>query len=247
MAPCRSQLIRSSALRLFSFLLTTTRLISASHHALTLILRQPQRLLLHIGHSALFAWPILTLIGIALGISVVHQLHYQFGNAIDTTLKWLAYLMLFELAPLFSSLLLLARNGVACANQFAPYQLNSDNEIKLASLIGVRQLAYALSGCGLAIYLAVASLIAGIVYAKPRYLLTEWQQLLGQLPLSLWLSLPCKTVVFCSVITWCCCLAGLFSSRRRHASLATSRAVFSSLTVIFLFDGLWAIFWPLNA
>ena len=172
--------------------------MSASHHALTLILRQPQRLLLHLGDSALFAWPILTLIGIALGISVVHQLHYQLGNAIDTTLKWLAYLMLFELAPLFSSLLLLARNGVACANQFAPYQLHADNEIKLASLIGVRQLAYMLSGCGLAIYLAVASLIAGIIYAKPRYLFEEWQQLLAQLPLSLWL--VCRVKQRCFVV-----------------------------------------------
>lgn len=192
---------------------------------------------------------LVVLIGVALGAIIVSQLHYGFGQSGADTLRLLAPLLLTELAPLLTALILIARSSSAMASELAAMRVN--REIWLLQQFGVnpahylvlpRVLGMLLAGFFLATYLAIATLLtAAFMIAGPN----AWSELslLGDgLPLGKVLEGLFKIMGFGSVIALVACREGF---RAGHAMTeiprAASRAVVSSLLAVFLLDALWGL------
>lgn len=189
------------------------------------------------------------LIGMALGAIIVSQLHYKFGQSGAETLRLLAQLLLGELAPLLTALILIARSSSAMASELAAMRVN--NEIWMLTQFGVNPVHYLflpriagmlLASVLLAIYLALAAMLTAAVLTAGPNAFNELYLLSDALPLPDVLGGLVKTALFGVAIAVIACRAGF---RAGHAMTdiprAASRAVVSSLLVVFVLDALWGL------
>lgn len=189
------------------------------------------------------------LIGIALGAIIVSQLHFSFGQSGVDTLRLLAGLLLSELAPLLTALILIARSSSAMASELAAMRVN--NEIWMLRQFGVSPVHYlmlprvtgmVLASFLLAVYLGFAAMLTAALMTSGPNALNDLRLLADSLPAGKIFMGLLKTAVFGLVIALIACRAGL---RAGHAMTeiprAASSAVVSSLLVVFVVDALWGL------
>ncbi|HEX6591550.1 MAG TPA: ABC transporter permease [Moraxellaceae bacterium] len=189
------------------------------------------------------------LIGIALGAIIVSQLHFTFGQSGVDTLRLLAGLLLSELAPLLTALILIARSSSAMASELAAMRVN--NEIWMLRQFGVSPVHYlmlprvtgmVLASFLLAVYLGFAAMLTAALMTSGPNALNDLRQLAESLPAGKVLMGLVKTAVFGLTIALIACRAGF---RAGHAMTeiprAASSAVVSSLLAVFVLDALWGL------
>lgn len=189
------------------------------------------------------------LIGMALGAIIVSQLHYKFGQSGAETLRLLAQLLLGELSPLLTALILIARSSSAMASELAAMRVN--NEIWMLRQFGVSPVHYLflpritgmlLASVFLAIYLALAAMLTAALLTSGPNAFNELYLLSDALPVTDVLGGMVKTALFGMVIATIACRAGF---RAGHAMTdiprAASSAVVSSLLAVFVLDALWGL------
>lgn len=193
-------------------------------------------------------WLVL-LIGIAVGAIIVSQLHFGIGQSGSETLRLMAGLLLGELAPLLTALILIARSSSAMASELAAMRVN--NEIWMLAQFGVNPAHYLLlprvtgmlvASVLLAIYLAVAALVAGALLVSGPNAIGELARLADALSLSTVVMGLLKTALFGFVVALIACRTGLRAGgAMTEIPRAASRAVVSSLVAVFVLDALWAL------
>ncbi|MFZ5561861.1 MAG: MlaE family ABC transporter permease [Pseudomonadota bacterium] len=189
------------------------------------------------------------LIGIAVGAIIVSQLHFGFGQSGAETLRLMSGLMLRELAPLLTALILIARSSSAMASELAVMRVN--NEVWMLKQFGVNPVHYLvlprvagmlLASVLLAIYLAVAALLTAAVMVSGANAAGELRLLGEALPITHVLVGAGKTALFGVAIAAIACRAGLRAGNAMtEIPRAASRAVVSSLLVVFVIDALWSL------
>lgn len=193
-------------------------------------------------------WLVL-LIGIAVGAIIVSQLHYTFGQSGAETLRLLAAVLLTELAPLLTALILIARSSSAMASELAAMRVN--NEIWMLTQFGVSPRHYLmlpritgmlLASFILAVYLSFAAMLTAALMTAGPNAVNELRLLADSLPLGNMLQGLCKTALFGVVIAFIACRAGLRAGNAMtEIPRAASSAVVSSLLAVFVIDALWAV------
>lgn len=188
-------------------------------------------------------------IGIAVGAIVVAQLHLNVGQSGAETLRLLARLLLTELAPLLTALILIARSSSAMASELAAMRVN--HEIWMLTQFGVSPLHYLVlprvlgmlvAGSLLALYLALAALLTGALMTAGPNAWSELRLLGDLLPLPQVLGGLAKTALFGAVIALLACRAGLRAgTAMTDIPRAASKAVVNSLVVVFVLDALWGL------
>jgi phospholipid/cholesterol/gamma-HCH transport system permease protein len=189
------------------------------------------------------------LIGFAVGAIIVSQLHFSIGQSGTETLRLMSVLLLSELAPLLTALILIARSSSAMASELAAMRVN--NEIWMLTQFGVNPVHYLvlprvagmlLASMLLAIYLAFAALITGGLMTAGANVFSELRLLGETLPISGILGGLCKTALFGLAIAAIACRTGFRAGdAMTEIPRAASRAVVSSLLVVFVIDALWSL------
>jgi phospholipid/cholesterol/gamma-HCH transport system permease protein len=192
---------------------------------------------------------LVVLIGVALGAIVVAQLHYNFGQSGAGTLRLLAQLLLSELAPLLTALILIARSSSAMASELAAMRVN--NEIWSLTQFGINPAHYLvlprvtgmlLASFLLAVYLSMAALLTAALMMFGANALGEIRFLGDSLPVLNMLGGLAKIALFGITIAAIACRTGLRAGHdMTEIPRAASRAVVSSLLVVFVLDALWGL------
>ncbi len=224
---------------------------SASFFSLGYWFRAPVRRVLarQLYFTGIESLMLVLLIGIAVGAIIVSQLHYTFGQSGAETLRLLATLLLSELAPLLTALILIARSSSAMASELAAMRVS--NEIWMLQQFGINPHHYLmlprvtgmmLASFILAVYLAAAAMLTAALMTAGPNAFNELRLLADSLALGNMLQGLCKTALFGVVIAAIACRAGF---RAGHAMTdiprASSSAVVSSLLAVFVIDALWAV------
>jgi phospholipid/cholesterol/gamma-HCH transport system permease protein len=199
--------------------------------------------------SGLESLGLVVLIGVAVGAIIVSQLHYGIGQSGVDALRLMAGLLLSELAPLLTALILIARSSSAMASELAAMRVN--NEIWMLTQFGVNPVHYLmlprvtgmlLASFLLAIYLAIAALLAGALLISGANAFNELHLLGATLPLAAVLQGLAKTALFGLVIAAIACRTGFRAGgAMTEIPRAASRAVVSSLIAVFVIDALWSL------
>lgn len=199
--------------------------------------------------SGLESLALVVLIGIAVGAIIVSQLHFGIGQSGGETLRLMATLLLSELSPLLTALILIARSSSAMASELAAMRVN--NETWMLQQFGVhpahylmlpRVTAMLLASFLLAIYLSLSSLLVGALLVSGANAVGELARLGDVLMLSTVLEGLAKTALFGLVIAFVACRTGLRAGgAMTEIPRAASRAVVSSLLAVFILDALWGL------
>jgi phospholipid/cholesterol/gamma-HCH transport system permease protein len=189
------------------------------------------------------------LIGIAVGAIIVSQLHFNFGQSGTDTLRLLSQLLLTELAPLLTALILIARSSSAMASEIAAMRVN--NELWMLTQFGVNPVHYlmlprvsgmVLASFFLAVYLGSAAMLTAALMTSGPNALNDLRQLADTLPVGKVLMGLVKTAVFGLVIAVIACRAGFRAGNAMtEIPRAASSAVVSSLLAVFIIDALWGL------
>jgi phospholipid/cholesterol/gamma-HCH transport system permease protein len=189
------------------------------------------------------------LIGIALGAIIVSQLHYGFGQSGAATLQLLATVLLAELAPLLTALILIARSSSAMASELATMRVN--NEIWMLTQFGVNPAHYLmlpritgmlLASFLLAVYLGSAAMLTASLMTSGTNALNDLRLLADALPPGKLLAGLLKTALFGLVIAVIACRSGFRAgSAMTDIPRAASKAVVRSLLAVFVLDALWSL------
>lgn len=214
-------------------------------------LRAPVRRVLarQLYFSGLESLGLVVLIGVAVGAIIVSQLHYSIGQRGTDTLRLLAGLLLSELAPLLTALILIARSSSAMASELAVMRVN--REIWMLVQFGIHPAHYLalpriagmlIASCLLGVYLAVSALLTAALMISGPNAFNELRTLADTLPLQAVLAGLAKTALFGLAIAATACRTGLRAGgAMTEIPRAASRAVVNSLIGVFLLDALWAL------
>lgn len=199
------------------------------------------------------ALPIVTLVAFILGVIIAYQSAVsmrQFGAEVYVA-DLIGISMVRELAPLITAILLAGRSGAAFAAEIGTMRVNEEVDAlttfgfdPIRFLVVSRVMAAIVVAPLLAVYADVISILGGglilltfqvplVTYFKEVFTLVGMSDLLGGL---------FKCAAFGLVISGIGCLRGLQTGKGAAAvGIATTRAVVSSLVMIVLVDGLFAI------
>lgn len=199
--------------------------------------------------SGLESLALVVLIGIAVGAIIVSQLHFGIGQSGSETLRLMASLLLSELAPLLTALILIARSSSAMASELAAMRVN--NEIWMLQQFGVNPTHYLmlprvtgmlLASFLLAIYLSLSALVVGALLVSGANAIGELARLGDVLLLSTVLKGLAKTALFGLVIALIACRTGMNAGgAMTEIPRAASRAVVNALLTVFVIDALWGM------
>lgn len=199
--------------------------------------------------SGLESLTLVLLIGVAVGAIIVSQLHFGIGQSGAETLRLMARLLLSELSPLLTALILIARSSSAMASELAAMRVNQ--EIWMLQQFGIdprhylmlpRVTGMLLASVILSIYLSLAAILTGALLVSEANALGELVRLGGMLSLAVVGKGLLKTAVFGMVVAWIACRTGLRSGdAMTEIPRAASRAVVSSLLTVFVIDAIWGL------
>lgn len=232
--------------------------VGASTFALASALRHPGSIrwrdALGIAEEAgVNALPIVTLVAFILGVIIAYQSAVamrQFGAEVYVA-DLIGISMVRELAPLMTAILLAGRSGAAFAAEIGTMRVNEEVDAlttfgfdPIRFLVVSRMLAAIVAAPLLAIYADAVSILGGglilltfqvplVTYFHEVFTLVQMSDLAGGL---------FKCCAFGLVISGTGCLRGLQTGKGAAAvGIATTRAVVTSLVMIVLVDGLFAI------
>ena len=189
-------------------------------------------------------------IGFALGSIVVLQIHDQYGQSWETALRVLGRLGLSELAPLFGSLIMVARSSSAVASELVNMRAGGEfrclthhgidisEYLLLPRVLGMTISAMVLSGC-----IALFSMTGGIIFSAGWDAGYQVAQIERMLSPGLILICMTKSGLFGGAAALLACAIGLLTRPvPTEIPKAASRAVFFGIMLLFLIDFIWSLF-----
>jgi phospholipid/cholesterol/gamma-HCH transport system permease protein len=199
--------------------------------------------------TGLEASGIIVTIAVLLGAVIITQVVSLVGNNGSLTGKILVWVVLRELAPLLTAIIVIARSGTAIAAELGSMKING--EIDAIEMLGIpsdrylilpRVLGVTLSVVILTFYFVLSSCIASFLIASLVWHI-PYQQFVQGIMLSLGATevivLLCKSLVFGLFVSATCCCYGLNVGRSAtEIPQAATKAVMTSLFAVFFLDGL---------
>ncbi|HVC28675.1 MAG TPA: ABC transporter permease [Gammaproteobacteria bacterium] len=200
------------------------------------------------------ALPVITLLALAVAISITSQildLGQALGSEHDVELL-LTNIIGTELSPLLTAIVLIGRSGSAITVDMGLMQVRG--EVQGLMLLGIninhffvtpRILGAAISQLALAIYFAAIALFGGVLLAglvfSTQYV-HEVTRLIAVLQPSQLVIFVLKNLLFGMIIAGTACFHGLrVSTSPTELPQQTQHAIVTSLVLVFLVDGLLAI------
>ncbi|CAH2031626.1 ABC transporter permease [Trichlorobacter ammonificans] len=207
-------------------------------------------LLKQVYFTGLEAWKIIVLVALILGTVIVSQVVGLVGGGNGSlTGKVLVWVVLRELAPLLTAMIVIARSGTAIAAELGSMKING--EIATLELMGIaperylilpRILGVASSVCLLTAYFVLTAFIGGfLIVSVGRHIPYDQflQGIIASLGLREVVVLAVKSLGFGLAIPLICCQAGMsVGTSATEIPQAATRAVINSLFAVFLLDGL---------
>jgi phospholipid/cholesterol/gamma-HCH transport system permease protein len=199
--------------------------------------------------TGLEAAGIIVTIALLLGAVIISQVVSLVGANGSLTGRILVWVVLRELAPLLTAIIVIARSGTAIAAELGGMKING--EIDAIEMMGIpaerylilpRIMGVTLSVVILTCYFVFCSFVAGFLVASLGWHI-PYQQFVQGIILSLGaadvLMLFGKSLVFGLSVSATCCWYGLSVGRSAtEIPQAASKAVMTSLIAVFLLDGL---------
>lgn len=192
---------------------------------------------------------LVSLIGFAMGAIVVLQLHDQYGQSWDTSLRVLARLGLLELSPMLGALIMLARSASAVASELANMRGNGEfrcltrhgidvsEYLLLPRIVGMTISAAVLAGC-----MALSSLVGGILFSAGWDAAYQLQQVERMLEPIWVLTCLAKSALYGFAGACLACYVGLTTIPiPTEIPKAASRAVFYGILMLFAIDFAWSL------
>lgn len=192
---------------------------------------------------------LVSLIGFALGATVVLQLHDQYGQSWDTSLKVLGRLGMNELAPLLGSLIMVARSASAVASELATMRANGEfrclirhgvdigEYLLLPRILGMTVSAVVLAGC-----MALSALVGGIVFSSGWDAGYQVLQIERMVQPGWIFACIGKAALFGFTSACLACGVGLATPPMpTEIPKAASRAVFFGILTLFALDFVWSL------
>jgi phospholipid/cholesterol/gamma-HCH transport system permease protein len=199
--------------------------------------------------TGLQASGIIVTIAVILGAVVITQVVSLVGSNGALTGKILVWVVLRELAPLLTAILVIARSGTAIAAELGNMKING--EIESIEMMGIPPERYLLlpriigvtgSLVILTIYFVMSSFIASFIIASVGWHISFeqfTQGILSALDGKDIVVLFSKSTVFGLCISATCCSYGLSVGRSvTEIPQAATKAVMTSLMLVFILDGL---------
>lgn len=213
--------------------------------------RVPTRLVLYkqIFFTGLQAVSIIVSIAVILGTVIIAQVVSLVGANGSLAGKVLVWVVLRELAPLLTAMIVIARSGTAIATELGYMRING--EIDAIEMMGIPSARYLILPrvCGvtvavvvLAVYFVLTAFAGGFAVASLVWHISYdqfSQGILASLGPNEIVVFFCKSVLFGLFVSAACCCYGLrvHKSSTEVPQMAT-RAVITSLFLIFFLDGL---------
>lgn len=199
--------------------------------------------------TGLEASAIIVTIAVILGAVIITQVVSLVGNNGSLTGKILVWVVLRELAPLLTAIIVVARSGTAIAAELGSMKING--EIEALEMLGIpsdrylilpRILGVTLSVIILTFYFVLSSFVGSFLIASFGWHI-PYQQFVQGIMLSLGASevimLFSKSLVFGLFVSATCCCYGLSVGRSAtEIPQAATKAVMTSLFAVFFLDGL---------
>jgi phospholipid/cholesterol/gamma-HCH transport system permease protein len=199
--------------------------------------------------TGLEASAIIVTIAVMLGAVIITQVVSLVGNNGSLTGKILVWVVLRELAPLLTAIIVIARSGTAIAAELGSMKING--EIDALEMLGIpsdrylilpRILGVTLSVIILTFYFVLSSFVGSFLIASFGWHI-PYQQFVQGIMLSLGASevimLFSKSLIFGLFVSATCCCYGLSVGRSAtEIPQAATKAVMTSLFAVFFLDGL---------
>ncbi len=227
-------------------------LILSVFRAIPSLRRYPVRRVLYkqVYFSGLESLPLIVLVGGALGGIIVGQLHFSFGQSGEGALKLLSLILLGELAPMLTAIIMIARSSSAMASELAAMKVNGEirNLVRMSIdpiryLVMPRVVGMLLSSLVLTIYMASTAIVIGAIIVAGKNAPSALILLAGNASLPLISSALLKSLFFGVGVAFVSCWKGLAAgSDFTDIPKAASSAVIRSLIVVFVLDGLFIAF-----
>ncbi len=211
-------------------------------------------LLRQIIFSGVDALPVVTLLAVGVGVIFTGQMIHLTSDftAQADIIRNLSFLITYEIGPLLTAMILIARSASAIAVDLGNMQ--QQGEIEALELLGInindyliapRLVAAAISQLVLAIYFSGIALYGGILFAgsyySSSYLRYASQAVYALSPAPLLLFIL-KNLLFGFVIAGTACFHALNLKRSpTEVPQQTQRAIVNALSLVFIFDSLLAI------
>jgi phospholipid/cholesterol/gamma-HCH transport system permease protein len=200
------------------------------------------------------AVPVVSLLALAVGIVFTGQLIHLTSDftAQADIIGTLSFLIIYEIGPLLTAMILIARSTSAIAVDLG--NMKQHGEIEALELLGInindyliapRLAAAAISQLALAVYFCGIALYGGILFAgsyySSSYLLYIGRALHGLSP-ALLLLFILKNVLYGFIIAGTACFHALNLGRAlSEVPQQTQRAIVNGLSIVFVADGLLAV------
>lgn len=211
-------------------------------------------LLRQIIFSGVDAVPLISLLALAVGIIFTGQMIHLTSafTAQADIIGTLSFLITYEIGPLLTAMILIARSTSAIAVDLG--NMKQHGEIEGLELLGInindyliapRLAAAAVSQLALAVWFSGIALYGGILFAasyySSSYLLYMDQAAEALHPLLLLLFIL-KNILYGLIVAGAACFQALKPGRSpSEVPQQTQRAIVNSLTLVFILDGLFAI------
>ena len=198
--------------------------------------------------TGLEATYVIFVIAIIIGTVIIAQVESLVGDNGSLTGKILVWVVLRELAPLLTAIIVIARSGTAIATELGAMKING--EIESIEMLGISADSYLVmprivgvttSMIILTIYFALSVFISSFIVASIGWHIPYdhlFQGIMASLGIKEIVMLFSKSVFFGLFVSSICCWYGLGVGRSStEIPQAATRAVMSSLFAVFVLDG----------
>lgn len=192
---------------------------------------------------------IIVLIAVIIGIVIIGQVQSLVGDNGSLTGKILVWVVLRELAPLLTAIIIIARSGTAIATELGGMKING--EIESIEMLGIstdnylvmpRIVGVTVSMIILTIYFVLSVFVGSFIVAYIGWHIPYeqlFQGIMASLGMKEIVMLFSKSTLFGMFVSSICCRYGLSVGRSAtEIPQAATRAVMTSLFAVFVLDGL---------
>ncbi|MEI6207626.1 MAG: ABC transporter permease [Desulfuromonadales bacterium] len=199
--------------------------------------------------TGLEATYVIVVIAVIIGTVIIAQTESLVGDNGSLTGKILVWVVLRELAPLLTAIIIIARSGTAISAELGTMKING--EIESIEMLGISSDSYlvmpriagvTVSMVILSVYFVLTVFISSFIVASVGWHIPYdhlFQGIMASLGIKEIVMLFSKCVFFGLFVSSICCWYGLGVGRSAtEIPQAATRAVMSSLFAVFVLDGL---------
>jgi len=199
--------------------------------------------------TGLEATHVIVIIAVIIGTVIIAQVESLVGDNGSLTGKILVWVVLRELAPLLTAIIVIARSGTAISTELGSMKING--EIESIEMLGIsadsylvmpRILGVTASMVILTVYFVLTVFIGSVIVASIGWHIPYdhlFQGIMASLGIKEVVMLFSKSVFFGLFVSSICCWYGLgVGQSATEIPQAATRAVMTSLFAVFVLDGL---------